>query len=73
MLFIGVMPFGAITAYAANADTEEALVAAVNKGGTVKLSDDISLTDILRVPSVLIQERSLKRIIPTRMKNLRTP
>jgi predicted outer membrane repeat protein len=51
MLFIGVMPFGAITAYAANADTEEALVAAVNKGGTVKLSDDISLTDILRVPS----------------------
>ena len=51
MLIIGVMPFGTVTAYAANAATEAALVKAVSKGGDVKLTKDIALTDVLRIPA----------------------
>ncbi len=51
MLVIGVMPLSAVTAYAANAATEAALVKAVSKGGDVKLTKDIALTDVLRIPA----------------------
>lgn len=51
MLVIGVIPFSAVTAYAANAANEAALVKAVNNGGDVKLTKDIALTDVLRIPN----------------------
>ena len=51
ILVIGVMPFMSITAFAANAGNETALVKAVNKGGDVKLTKDIELTDVLRIPT----------------------
>lgn len=51
MLVIGVLPFTAITAFAANATNEAALVKAVNNGGDVKLTKDIALTDVLRIPT----------------------
>ena len=51
MIIIGAMPFTAITAFAANAKTETALVNAVNKGGEVKLTKDIALSDVLRIPT----------------------
>ena len=51
MIIIGAMPFSAITAFAANAKTETALVNAVNKGGDVKLTKDIALSDVLRIPT----------------------
>ena len=51
MLVIGALPFTVITAFAANAATEAALVKAVNAGGEVKLTKDIDLSDVLRIPS----------------------
>ncbi|MBP5591254.1 hypothetical protein J6Y50_05295, partial [bacterium] len=51
ILVIGVMPFMSITAFAANATTEATLVKAVNAGGDVKLTKDIQLTDVLRIPT----------------------
>ena len=51
ILVIGVMPFMSITAFAANAGNETALVKAVNAGGDVKLTKDIQLTDVLRIPT----------------------
>ena len=51
MIIIGAMPFAAITAFAANAKTETALVNAANKGGEVKLTKDIALSDVLRIPT----------------------
>lgn len=51
MLVIGSLPFWSVPAFAANAGTEAALVAAVNKGGEVKLTKDIALTDVLRIPN----------------------
>ena len=51
ILIIGYVPFTAITAFAANATSEAALVREVNKGGTVKLTRDIALTDVLRIPT----------------------
>ena len=51
ILVIGVMPFMSITAFAANAASETALVKAVNAGGDVKLTKDIQLTDVLRIPT----------------------
>ena len=51
MLVIGVLPFTAITAFAANATNEAALVKAVSAGGDVKLTKDINLTDVLRIPT----------------------
>ena len=51
ILVFGTLPFMAITAFAANASTEAALVKAVNAGGDVKLTKDIQLTDVLRIPS----------------------
>ena len=45
------IPFTALTAFAANATTETMLVNYVNAGGTVTLTDDILLTDVLRVPT----------------------
>ena len=51
MLVIGVMPFCALTAYAANAKNESALISAVKKGGEVKLTADIDLTAELVVPA----------------------
>ena len=50
MLVIGVLSVSTVTAFAANAGTEAALVAAVNKGGEVKLTKDIALTDVLHIP-----------------------
>ena len=50
MLVIGVLSLSTVTAFAANAGTEAALVAAVNKGGEVKLTKDIALTDVLHIP-----------------------
>ena len=50
MLVIGSLSFWSIPAFAANAGTEAALVAAVNKGGEVKLTKDIALTDVLHIP-----------------------
>lgn len=49
-VMIGVLPVLTVTALAANAGTEAALVAAVNNGGDVKLTKDIALTDVLRIP-----------------------
>ena len=51
ILVIGVMPFMSITAFAANAANETALVKAVNAGGEVKLTKDIALSDVLRIPT----------------------
>ena len=51
VIITGAMPFSAITAFAANAKTETALVNAVNKGGDVKLTKDIDLSDVLRIPT----------------------
>ena len=51
ILVIGMMPFMSITVFAANAGNETALVKAVNKGGDVKLTKDIELTDVLRIPT----------------------
>ena len=48
IIILSVAP---IKAFAANAGTETALVRAVNKGGEVKLTKDISLTSVLRIPS----------------------
>ena len=50
MLVLGVMPFGALTAYAANAKDEKALLTAVGKGGDVKLTKDIALEAELVIP-----------------------
>ncbi len=50
-----MMPFMALTAFAANSvasvTTEAALIKKVNAGGTVKLNKDIMLTDVLRIPT----------------------
>ena len=54
ILVTGLMPFMAITAFAASASSaanEAALVKAVNAGGNVKLTKDISLSDVLRIPT----------------------
>jgi len=51
ILVAGVTPFMSVTAYAANAGSETALVRAVNAGGSVKLTKDIKLTDVLRIPT----------------------
>ena len=51
VLVISAMPFLAIPAFAASASTESALVKAVNAGGEVKLTKDIDLTDVLRIPT----------------------
>ena len=51
VFLIGAMPLFSVTASAANAGNETALVKAVNSGGDVKLTKDIQLTDVLRVPS----------------------
>ena len=50
MLVIGVMPFGALTAYAANAKDEKALINAVVEGGDVKLTKNIALAAELVIP-----------------------
>ena len=50
-IMIGILPVSTITAFAANAANETALVAAVNKGGEVKLTQNIALTDVLRIPN----------------------
>ncbi len=50
MLVVGVTPLGALTAYAANAKDEKALITAVNKGGDVKLTKDIALAAELIIP-----------------------
>ncbi len=51
MLVIGVMPFGTMTAFAANAGNETNLINYVKKGGAVKLTKDIALTKELLVPA----------------------
>ena len=47
---LSVMAAWPADAFAANAGTESALRTAVNKGGTVKLTKNIALTDILIIP-----------------------
>ena len=51
ILAAGITPFMSITAFAANAGSESALVKRVNAGGTVTLTNDVSLTDVLRIPT----------------------
>ena len=54
MFIVGIMPLFSITALAAkttNAGNETALIKAVNAGGDVKLTKDIRLTDVLRIPT----------------------
>lgn len=54
MFIVGIMPLFSITALAAkttNAGNETALIKAVNAGGDVKLTKDITLTDVLRIPT----------------------
>ena len=51
MLVIGVIPFGTMTAFAANAANETNLINYVKKGGAVKLTKDIALTKELLVPA----------------------
>lgn len=50
MLVIGTVPFCAVTAYAAtSAANEAALIKAVTKGGDIKLTQNIDLTDCLTI------------------------
>ena len=51
MMLFGTVPMTALTAAAANAKTETALVKAVKAGGTATLGKDIALTDVLRIPT----------------------
>ncbi len=51
IMITGIIPFGSVTASAANAGTETALVSGIAKGGTVKLTKDILLTSVVTVPS----------------------
>ena len=51
MIVVGATPFMSVTVSAANAGSETALVKAVNAGGSVKLTKDIKLTDVLRIPT----------------------
>ena len=51
ILVIGAMPFAALHAFAANASDLEGLLKTVNNGGNVKMTNDISLTEILIIPS----------------------
>ena len=55
IIVAAMMPFMALTAFAANSvasvTTEAALIKIVNAGGTVKLNKDIVLTDVLRIPT----------------------
>ena len=51
IFMIGAMPLISITAFAANTGNEAALVKAVNAGGEVKLTKDIALSDVLRIPT----------------------
>ena len=51
VIAVAVAPFAAFTSFAANAGNETALVRGVNAGGTVKLTKDIMLTDVLRIPT----------------------
>ena len=51
ILVAGIMPFGAVTASAANAGNETALVSGIAKGGNIKLTKDILLTAAVRIPA----------------------
>ena len=51
MTAAALTPLAVFTALAANAGNEKTLVKNVNAGGTVKLTKDISLTDVLRIPT----------------------
>ena len=51
ILVVGAVPFMSITVFAANAGKEASLIKAVNAGGDVKLTKDITLSDVLRIPT----------------------
>ena len=51
VLVTGVTPLAALTVSAANASTEAALLRIVNAGGTAKLTKDVLLSDVLRIPT----------------------
>ena len=51
VMAVALVPLLALTVFAANAGNETALTKGVNAGGDVKLTNDISLTDVLRIPT----------------------
>ena len=50
IIVAGIMPSSKLTAYAANASTEAALIKYVDGGGDVKITKDITLTKALVIP-----------------------
>ena len=51
LAMIAVLACVTVAAHAANVANESAMITAVNKGGTVKLTADITLTDTLVIPA----------------------
>ena len=51
VMAVALVPLLALRVFAANAGNETALTKGVNAGGDVKLTNDISLTDVLRIPT----------------------